>query len=318
MKRAILLAAVMAMGASCTGSENAVEPTTTVPPTTTAPTTPTTEAMLFEAPEVPELDVLQGFELVSSISAGKLLDNIRTDATDIGMAIDRSGDGPDADRPIERRFTGVEEDVVVVPIGSQESDRLNPAGAQFAFQAVGVVFDDAEFDAIARADIRLSWNVMQRGLAGNNGGQWKMSVVNESDGSVNAQCVVRDEENRLIRVNSSVGLEANTPSTLTCIFDDRTNQLRVDVDGVTDSTSGVVRKNINGVETIVYDRLVGVLDEAFGDSNPSDGGMCGGDLPEKIGNVMTFGNKPACGSALTDDDRFQGTITAVQLWKRDT
>jgi len=310
----LILPSLVVVAAGCTGST--AEPVVTTTTTEASTTTTTEDPRLFDGGEVLSVPELEGYDLVLSMSAGKMIDNQRQDAVGIGLGMDRSGEGPDLERSVERVFSGDDSDIVVVPVAPVESQTLNPAGTQFAFQAVGVVLDGAQHDILTAGGSSFSWNVIQRGLAGNPGGQWKMSLVVEGDGSVKAQCVVRDEENRLIRVNSSSEIEPDVEATITCLFDDRTNELRVDLNGRLDAVTDVVRKNVDGREAIVFDPSEDVLDEAFGDSDPNGGATCAGEVPEEIGNIITIGNKPACGITLTDDDRFQGTIRLVQLWKR--
>ena len=297
------------LAAACGSSEPETEAisesttATTTITTTTASTTPTTEA----PPETIGIEGLDELVLVSSVSAGKMIDIVRPDAVlRHGLAAD--GDQPLDSRPDGRFFTGDDDDVLVNSVGEAESETLNPNGSLFAFEVHGLVLLDPTYNKIQTSTERLSWNVMQRGLAGNVGGQWKMSLVNEADGSVNPQCVVRDEENRFMRVNATVEILPNEPIRVTCILDDSTNQLSVAVNGDMAGTSRRVRKAVGGQEEVV--------DEEFGDSNPNGGATCAGLVESGIGNLITVGNKPACGATLTDDDRFQGEISVAKVWKR--
>lgn len=278
---------------------------TTVLPATTSTTTSTS---------VVEPALVDGLSLVSSVSPGRIVDEVRPDAI-LQHGIEGGGDGPNPVGPVGRDFTGDDADIVVNLVAAGESDDLNPAGSVFVFQVEGLTLTKTAHELLVTNDSRLSWNLMQRGLAGNPGGQWKMSLVNERSGRVKAQCVVRDEANRFLRVNSSTEIRPGEPSAISCFFDDRKNELSVDVDGRTDQASAVVRKPVDGTEVVVFDTTRGITEEEFGTSNPNGGGTCGGALPDGIGNTITIGNKPACGVTLEADDRFQGRIERALIWK---
>lgn len=289
---------VFVLVAAACGSEPEpqVAPTTTVPPTTTEPPR-----------ETIGIEGLDELRLVSSVSVGKLIDFVRVDA-ELYQGLEADGDTALDSRPDGRFFTGDDDDILVNPVSTLESADLNPNGSVFAFEVDGLLLLDPTFQKIQTSPDRLSWNVMQRGLAGNVGGQWKLSLVNEADGSVNPQCVVRDEENRFMRVNATVEIVPNQPARVTCILDDVANELSVAVDGVPAGSTRRVRKAVGGQEEIV--------EEEFGDSNPNGGATCAGLVEAGVGNVITVGNKPACGATLTDDDRFQGEISTARIWKR--
>ena len=299
-----LIVVVMLAGA-CTGGSAAVDPTTTTQAatTTTALETTTTTELLGGPIGIVGLEELR---LVSSLSVGQLIDSERPDAV-FQQGLDGSGDEALESRPDLRFFTGDDSDIVVNVVSPEESATLNPNGEMFVFEVDGLLLLDPTYNKIQGSADRLSWNVMQRGLAGNQGGQWKLSLVNEADGSVNAQCVVRDEENRFMRVNSNVALLPNVASRVSCIVDDAMNELRIAVDGMPAGTTTRVRKAVGGVEEVV--------DEEFGDSNPNGGATCAGLLEDGIGNIISVGNKPACGATLTDDDRFQGEVAFARIWR---
>jgi hypothetical protein len=243
-----------------------------------------------------------------------MIDDKRPEAL-LQHGIAGGGDRPDPLAPVERLFSGDDADIVVNLVDQAESEDLNPAGSVFVFQIEGLVLTEAGYEALASSGEDRSWNLMQRGLAGNPGGQWKMSLVNESGGAVKAQCVVRDQANRLIRVNSSGELRPDEPSAISCLFDDTRNELLVDVNGRTDQASAVVWKPSHGAEVVVFDPANAIAEEEFGDSNPTGGGTCGGKLRDGIGNAITVGNKPACGLTLDSEDRFRGRIERALIWK---
>ncbi len=311
----VCVAAVALVVSACTGSSTT--PETSDDGQSTASTTSSlaipvsTSDSIQDGPSNPLLD---GLSLVSSVSAGRMIDDQRPDAI-VQHGVDGDGDSPNLLAPVERFFTGDDSDVLLNLVDTAESEMLNPAGSLFVFQIEGLELLETTHEKLTSSDRAFSWNMMQRGLAGNPGGQWKMSLVNESDGTVKAQCVVRDEANRLIRVNSSAELLPGEPSTISCVFDDAKNELLIDVDGRADQPSAVVRKPVDGVEVVVFDPASGIALEQFGDSNPQGGRTCGGLVPDGIGNAVTIGNKPACGVSLDADDQFQGEIAIARVWK---
>ncbi|MFW2381691.1 MAG: hypothetical protein ACN4GZ_08040 [Acidimicrobiales bacterium] len=309
-----ILAMIGLIVVACSTTSNSASgaPTTEVERVTT--TSRSTSTVPTSSEERPASSFLEGLTLVSSVSTGQMIDTQRPGAIlQHGVA----GDGEPANPlgPTTRLFTGDDSDIVVNLVGGDESDDLNPAGSRFVFQVEGLILRETSYEKLSSATRPFSWNMMQRGLAGNPGGQWKMSLVNEAGGRVKAQCVVRDEANRLIRVNSSTEILPDQPATVSCIFDDMKNELIVDVDGRTDGASAVVNRAVDGVEVVVFDPEAGIADEGFGDSAPQGGGTCGGALPSGIGSVITVGNKPACGIALAPEDQFQGEIAVARVWR---
>jgi len=284
-----------------------VEPVTTISRSTS--TVPTSSGE-----EPPTSSFLEGLTLMSSVSTGQMLDSRRPEAI-LQNGVAGEGEPANPLGPATRFFAGDDSDIVVNLVDTDESDGLNPSGSRFVFQVEGLVLRESSYEKLSAANRRFSWNMMQRGLAGNPGGQWKLSLVNEPGGRVKAQCVVRDEANRLIRVNSSTEILPDQPATVSCIFDDAKNELMVDVDGRTDGASAVVNKAVDGAEVVVFDPARGIAAEGFGNSAPQGGGTCGGALPEGIGNAITVGNKPACGISLAPEDQFQGEIAVARVWR---
>ncbi len=220
----------------------------------------------------------------SSIAPGRLKDWRRTASVIHGLGEGSVGSST-------RYFTGADDDVVTTEVSAEESDALNPHGGQFSFQAK-VTLTTANLQALTTAT-GPSWNVMQRGYADSQGGQWKMSLVTDNTGMPRAQCAMRDGDGNAKTANSTYELAANTKMTITCVIDDDANTIRVIVNGRTDSAAPAPA--------------------GFGTVAPYHSGTS---CWQRIARTISIGNKPLCGTGtLTDDDRFQGTIHNARTLK---
>ena len=230
------------------------------------------------------------YDAVSSISPGRHRDWRRPAA----LVTHALGEDPLATS--YRDFDGEDGDFVQSVVGQAESDRLNPAGGQFAYQAA-ILLTPAQLDELiayrVAQGLSPSWNVMQRGFADAPGGQWKMSLTVTADGVPRAQCRMRDGNGVWSPpANSTFELVADRRMTITCVIDDEANTIRVIVNGRTDA------------EAQTPAGFADVAPEHFGDG-----------CSRSFAQTITVGNKPLCNTTLTDDDRFQGRIFLARVLK---
>jgi hypothetical protein len=226
------------------------------------------------------------YRVVSLIEPGPLTDRVRTADVVHGQGADSIAGG--------RTFTGTDGDIVSTSISTAESDLFNPADDRFVYQAWLSLSRDQM--AALRALVEPSWNVMQRGFADSRGGQWKLSLVTV-DGEIQAQCVVRDGDGEVLRVHSRHRFRPDVEAAISCLFDARTDELRV-----------------------VVERVAGDRDDRTDSGNPlgvvaphDQGDGCWADVADQL----VIGNKPVCGSTPPgDDDRFQGTVRQVRVLQR--
>ena len=216
-------------------------------------------------------------------------------------------------------FTGADGDIVVTD--ASNAPELAPNGGK---QAWRVRFRLAQVDLeFLQDESQISWNLMQRGLADDPGGQLKISLIAQPDNSVRVECFASDFAGATdnIRTVSSFDVAAQTITngltpwmTATCLMDGTGN---ADGPGTADSLQIVV----NGIGDPEE------LDGDFGELLPSAPNRCGFGtgteldanlFPGGIGHVVTVGNKPACSSSNTNDDAFIGHVDFAEIWNLTT
>lgn len=260
----------------------------------------------------------ESYERISFIDAAVPQDLLRPTAN-IALGLDATGSSPTGsdNGNAYRVFEGDDDDVIVTD--ASNAPVLAPNGGKFAWTVrFRLPQSSVEFleDAGDNGSPNVSWNIMQRGLFGDAGGQWKMSLVTSTNSDrFRVECIsgVQAGTDDNIRATSSVDLStlpiANglTPwITATCIMDDTGDAngagtgdgLQVVVDGVVDPEE---------------------LNTDFGVSLPLDTARCRNIpldpvmFPGGIGNVVTVGNKPACSIPNTNDDAFIGHVDYAKV-----
>lgn len=253
------------------------------------------------------------YRKVSNIDLVSLVDNRRTWAN-VAVGLDGNGSTPTGQN--YRTFQGQDDDIVVVSAANTAG--LAPNGLKMAWRAK-FRLSAADMQTLSDAGAGgLSWNVMQRGLADDPGGQWKMSIVSQQGPEVRVQCVTRDGsggEASTLRVDSGFDLANNhDPSkwfVATCFMDDS---------GQSQGPNG----KGDGIQVVVNGTTTPeVVKTGLGTVNPSSPQMCGSGIPLDptlfpggIGSVYTVGNKPYCNGTSLGDDRFVGDIEYAEVFKQ--
>lgn len=224
-----------------------------------------------------------------SQTTGPIIDSVGNFDGEIGVG-NHAGD-------MERRggaarFSGRDGSIVVVPVDAASSS-FNPAGAEMQWSA--------EFMLSPASITRLqdqtnpSWNLMQRGFANNTGGQWKTQIITRNNQAF-VQCIVRDAAGNVISSRSLTPIDGWVRHRVTCEFNDVTNELTTTFDGATET---------------VATADAGVT---FGDVNPQGSTTCFTGA-NSLGDAVTIGNKPGCGT-LDPTDRFIGSVFDAEVRKR--
>ena len=96
---------------------------------------------------------------------------------------------------------------------------LAPNGGKMAFRArFRLETDDLQFlqDSGNNGNPNVSWNVMQRGLADDPGGQWKMSIVSETNSNrVRVECITSQFAGQSDNIRATSRLDVSTPVSYT-------------------------------------------------------------------------------------------------------
>lgn len=244
------------------------------------------------------------------------------------ITIGLDGNGSSTTQNGYRAFDGQDDDIIAM--SASNTAGLEPNGKKMAWR---VKFRLATADlatlqaAGSNGNPNISWNIMQRGLASDPGGQWKMSVVSQSGSdAVRVQCVTGDgtpQSGGKMQVDSAFNITTQaapingfTPwITATCFADD--SGLSQGAGGVTGDGLQVVVNGTTSAEAVFT---------GLGTITPSATGMCtsnnGGTpldptlFPNGIGSVVTVGNKPPCWSSNTVDDAFVGHIDYAEVFKQ--
>ncbi len=257
------------------------------------------------------------YRKISSVSVENLID-FRSSNAHVAVGLDGNGTTP-VSGPY-RVFEGQHDDVVVVDVANRAG--LAPNGKQMAWRA-RFRLAEADVQALyASPDGSVSWNIMQRGLASDPGGQWKMSLL-KTGGKILVQCVTQDGRPGGIDRQSQVspvdiGALPITNGftqwiTATCFSDDSGNAQ--DANGMRgDSLQAVV--NGNASDRKIFPEGVGEF------INPSSTNQCANGIPlaadfnKGIGYVYTAGNKPFCDGSPLGDDLFKGHLDHVEVFKQ--
>ena len=263
----------------------------------------------------------ESYERISLIDAVGPDDLLRPSAN-IALGLDGNGASPTAtENGVDYRiFEGEDDDVIVTD--ASEAPELAPNGGKFGYR-VRFRLAEADLEFLQDSGGGVSWNLMQRGLFGDPGGQWKMSIVGQTNTSrVRVECLSSHfpgtSDN--LRATSSLDLSTVTITdgftpwlTASCFMDDSGN-------------AGGPGSGEDGLQVVVAG--VGddeVLGGDVGTVLPSGTATCGGGtalnttlFPGGIGNVVTVGNKPACSSANDNEDAFVGHVDFAEVWVRTT
>jgi len=262
------------------------------------------------------------YRKISFVDVNTLTD-VRRSGVDVAVGLDGNGSSPTGTEngTTFRTFGGDDDDVVVMDVDGAAG--LAPDNKKMAWR---VRFRLTESDLQTLEDAgagELSWNIMQRGLADDSGGQWKMSIVSQADDSVRVQCVTQTAPGASNRLQVDSAFDISTMSivngmtpwiTATCFSDDsgQSQGNGVTGDGIQVVVNGVTSAEVVGTNT-------GTID-------PAATGTCNGNnspfslsttlFPDGIGGVVTVGNKPACWNPNDADDRFQGDVDYAEVFKQ--
>ena len=207
----------------------------------------------------------------------------------------------------------------VIVADASNAPELAPNGSKQIWR-VRFRIAQAELTTLQQAN-GISWNLMQRGLASDPGGQLKISLIAQPNSSaVRVECFASDFNgpNDNIQTISSfdistLGIAANgfTPwVTATCAMDDTGN-------AAGPNTGDGLQVIVNGVGDPEE------FDADFGELLPSATNVCGANggimldpnlFPGGIGNVLAVGSQPPCSNVNPADDFFKGHVDFAEIW----
>ena len=188
-------------------------------------------------------------------------------------------------------FTGTDGSIVAVQVDANP-DAFRPTGGELRWE-VEFSMNATEISALT-SFANPTWNVMQRGFFGNPGGQWKIQIIKQGTQAY-PQCTAKfASEAAAKRVSASLPIQADQAARVICTFNAATNELTT------------TYRNESVTETVTGNDTLAPTGSTSCTTSPSS---------ERLGDVVTIGNKPAC-SSINADDAFRGVIYEAAVSKR--